>query len=34
MQAAYKDCYGHEDINNEAVTTGKSEHLGGICGRK
>jgi glutamate dehydrogenase (NAD(P)+) len=34
MEATYKQYYGHEDINAEAVTTGKNESVGGISGRR
>lgn len=33
MKSAYQLHYGHEDINADAVTTGKSRNLGGINGR-
>jgi glutamate dehydrogenase (NAD(P)+) len=34
MKSAYSASYGHEDINSDAVTTGKARNLGGISGRK
>lgn len=34
MKATYQAYYGHEDINSDAVTTGKVRNLGGITGRK
>jgi len=34
MKATYQAYYGHEDINSDAVTTGKSVHVGGISGRR
>jgi glutamate dehydrogenase (NAD(P)+) len=34
MEASYKQYYGHEDLNTEAVTTGKNESVGGISGRR
>ena len=33
MKSAYALYYGHEDINTDAVTTGKFRHVGGITGR-
>jgi len=33
MKSAYQTFYGHDDINADAVTTGKSRNLGGISGR-
>lgn len=33
MKSTYQTYYGHEDINVDAVTTGKSKILGGIRGR-
>lgn len=33
MKATYAAYYGHEDINADAVTTGKSQSTGGIGGR-
>jgi glutamate dehydrogenase (NAD(P)+) len=33
MKSTYQAYYGHEDINADAVTTGKFKHLGGISGR-
>lgn len=33
MKSTYQAYYGHEDINTDAVTTGKSKILGGIRGR-
>lgn len=33
MKSAYQFHYGHEDINADAVTTGKARNLGGIKGR-
>lgn len=33
MKSAYMLYYGHQDINSDAVTTGKFRHLGGIRGR-
>jgi hypothetical protein len=33
MKSTYQAYYGHEDINADAVTTGKSKKLGGISGR-
>lgn len=33
MKACYQNFYGHEDINADAVTTGKSRNVGGISGR-
>lgn len=33
MKSTYQAYYGHEDINADAVTTGKSKNLGGIKGR-
>lgn len=33
MKSTYQTYYGHEDINTDAVTTGKSKILGGIRGR-
>ena len=34
MKSTYQAYYGHEDINADAVTTGKFRNLGGINGRK
>ncbi len=34
MQATYQAYYGHQDINAEAVTTGKAASVGGISGRR
>jgi hypothetical protein len=34
MKSTYSSIYGHEDINADAVTTGKARNLGGISGRK
>ncbi len=34
MKSTYQAYYGHEDINADAVTTGKFKHLGGISGRR
>jgi len=34
MKSTYQAYFGHEDINSDAVTTGKSRSLGGISGRK
>lgn len=33
MKSAYQSHFGHEDINADAVTTGKARNLGGISGR-
>jgi glutamate dehydrogenase (NAD(P)+) len=33
MKSAYMSAYGEEDINADAVTTGKFRNLGGISGR-
>jgi glutamate dehydrogenase (NAD(P)+) len=33
MKSAYQAHYGQEDINADAVTTGKARNLGGISGR-
>ena len=33
MKSTYQAYYGHEDINADAVTTGKARNLGGINGR-
>ena len=33
MKSTYQAYYGHEDINADAVTTGKLKNLGGIQGR-
>ena len=33
MKSTYSAYYGHEDINADAVTTGKARNLGGINGR-
>lgn len=33
MKSAYQSHYGHEDVNADAVTTGKARNLGGISGR-
>lgn len=33
MKSTYSAYYGHEDINADAVTTGKARNLGGISGR-
>lgn len=33
MKSSYQSHYGREDINADAVTTGKSRNLGGISGR-
>lgn len=33
MKSTYQRYYGHEDINSDAVTTGKSRNIGGISGR-
>lgn len=33
MKSTYQFHYGHEDINADAVTTGKKRNLGGIGGR-
>lgn len=33
MKSSYQSYYGHEDINADAVTTGKTKNLGGISGR-
>lgn len=33
MKSSYQAYYGHEDINADAVTTGKYKNLGGIKGR-
>jgi glutamate dehydrogenase/leucine dehydrogenase len=34
MKSTYAAYYGNEDINADAVTTGKSRSLGGISGRR
>lgn len=34
MKSTYQAYYGHEDINADAVTTGKAKNLGGILGRR
>lgn len=34
MKSTYQTYYGHEDINYDSVTTGKSESVGGISGRR
>lgn len=34
MMSTYQKYYGHEDINSDAVTTGKAESIGGISGRR
>jgi len=34
MKSTYQAYYGYEDINADAVTTGKARNLGGINGRK
>lgn len=34
LKATYQQYYGHEDINADAVTTGKTRNIGGITGRK
>lgn len=34
MKSTYQASYGHEDINADAVTTGKSRNVGGISGRR
>eukprot|EP00178_Gracilaria_changii_P000606 TRINITY_DN10763_c0_g1_i4.p1 TRINITY_DN10763_c0_g1~~TRINITY_DN10763_c0_g1_i4.p1 ORF type:complete len:140 (-),score=6.36 TRINITY_DN10763_c0_g1_i4:522-941(-) len=33
MRSLYQSYYGQEDINADAVTTGKARNLGGISGR-
>lgn len=33
MKSTYQAYYGHEDINADAVTTGKFKYLGGVSGR-
>ena len=33
MKSTYQSLYAHEDINADAVTTGKAKNLGGISGR-
>lgn len=33
MKSTYQFHYGHEDINADAVTTGKKRSIGGISGR-
>ena len=33
MKSTYQSYYGYEDINADAVTTGKSRNVGGISGR-
>ena len=33
MKSFYQSFYGQEDINADAVTTGKARNLGGISGR-
>lgn len=33
MKSTYQAYYGHEDINADAVTTGKHQSVGGISGR-
>ena len=33
MKSAYQTAYGYNDINSDAVTTGKFRNLGGITGR-
>lgn len=33
MKSAYQSLYGQDDINADAVTTGKARNLGGISGR-
>lgn len=34
MKSTYATYYGHEDINADAVTTGKAHSVGGISGRR
>jgi hypothetical protein len=34
MKSTYASYYGHEDLNTDAVTTGKARALGGISGRR
>jgi glutamate dehydrogenase (NAD(P)+) len=34
MKSTYQSYYGYEDLNSDAVTTGKARSLGGISGRK
>lgn len=34
MKATYQAYYGYEEINSDAITTGKSRSIGGISGRK
>jgi glutamate dehydrogenase/leucine dehydrogenase len=34
MKSTYSAYYGSEDINSDAVTTGKARSLGGISGRR
>lgn len=34
MKSTYQAYYGHEDINADAVTTGKYKRQGGISGRR
>lgn len=33
MRSLYQSYYGQDDINADAVTTGKARNLGGISGR-
>jgi len=33
MKSSYQSIYGQDDINADAVTTGKARNLGGINGR-
>ena len=33
MKSSYQSLYGQDDINADAVTTGKARNLGGISGR-
>lgn len=34
MKSTYQAYYGHQDINADAVTTGKFKRQGGISGRR
>lgn len=34
MKSTYHAYYGHEDLNSDAATTGKSKNFGGIKGRR
>ena len=33
MKSTYQSLFAHQDINSDAVTTGKAKNLGGISGR-